>query len=131
MSPENAVKVYHNGVERVLAVLETMDQGNAVSNFEPLKQMVEERFVTMERRRKWYLLNKLFGLRPSQIARLEGLREASGVRALIIWVSDQLRSGEISLIETSPEEAEQAKARLDALRNNRRLRHAKKKTTVK
>jgi hypothetical protein len=41
--------------------------------------------------------------------------------------SDQLKAGEISLIETTPEESAAAKARLDEARKKRRERHAKKK----
>jgi hypothetical protein len=42
-------------------------------------------------------------------------------------VSDQLRAGEINLIETTPEETEAAKARLDTQRKKRRERHARQK----
>ena len=42
-------------------------------------------------------------------------------------VSDQLKAGEISLIETTPEETKAAKARLDEVRRKRRERHARKK----
>jgi len=49
---------------------------------------------------------------------------------LIIRVSDQLKAGEISLIETTPEEAKAGKARLDAVRAKRRERHAKKKQST-
>ncbi len=41
--------------------------------------------------------------------------------------SDQLKAGEISLIETTTEETEAAKARLDNQRKKRKERHAKKK----
>jgi len=76
----------------------------------------------------WYLLNKLFGLRPSEIAELEGLdKNNSSVRQLIIRVPDQLKAGEISLIETTPQESANAKARLDTHRKKRQERHAKKK----
>ena len=44
-----------------------------------------------------------------------------------IRVSDQLKAGEISFIETTPQESANAKARLDAFRAKRRERHAKKK----
>ena len=43
---------------------------------------------------------------------------------------DQLKAGEISLIETTPEEAEAAKTRLDTQRKKRRERHAKKKAAT-
>ena len=77
---------------------------------------------------KWYLLNKLFGLRPSEISEPEGIdRKSSSVRQLIIRTSDQLQAGELSLIEVTPAEKEAAKARLDTQRKKRRERHAKKK----
>ena len=77
---------------------------------------------------RYFLLNKLFGLRPSKIAKLEGLdKKSSSVRQLIIRVSDQLKTGKISFIETTPEEAEAAKARLDAHRKKRCEIHVRKK----
>ena len=42
-------------------------------------------------------------------------------------ISDQLKAGEIRLIETTPQESAAAKARLDEVRKKRRERHAKKK----
>lgn len=64
----------------------------------------------------------------SSIAEMEGLdKKNNSVRQLIIRVSDQLRAGEINLIETTPEETEAAKARLDTQRKKRRERHARQK----
>ncbi len=58
---------------------------------------------------------------------MEGLdRKNSSVRQLIIRVSDQLKAGEISLIEVTSEEAQAAKARLDAHNAKRRERYALK-----
>ena len=37
---------------------------------------MEERSGSIPKGQKWYLLNKLFGLRPSEIAELEGLEAA-------------------------------------------------------
>ncbi len=82
----------------------------------------------MPKGQKWYLLNKLYGLRPSEISELEGLdKKNSSVRQLIIRTSDQLQAEELSLIEVTPTEKEAAKARLDAHHKKRRERHAKKK----
>jgi hypothetical protein len=72
-------------------------------------------------------LNKLFGLWPSEIAEMEGMKGSSSVRQLIIRMSDQLKCGELSLIETTPEEAEEAKKRLDTQREKRRERYERKK----
>ena len=90
------------------------------------KKQVEQRFGSMPKGQKWYLLDKLSGLRPSEIAELEGMKGSSSVRQLKIRVSDQLEAGEINLIETTPEEAEASKARLDTQRKKRRQRYAKK-----
>ncbi len=62
----------------------------------------------------------------SEIAEMEGLdKRNSSVRQLIIRVSDQLKAGEINLMEVTPEEAQAAKARLDAHNAKRRERHAR------
>ena len=89
--------------------------------------MVEERSGSFPAGVKWFLLNKLFQMRPAEIARMEGVKNPSAVRGLIIRVSDQLRCGEICLFEKDPEEAEVAKARLEAKRAQRREDHAKNK----
>jgi len=128
MSKQTAIKTYHNAVNRVLAVIHAMDTGEVPTkqvNF--WKKKVEERSGSLPKGQKWYLLNKLFGLRPSEIAEMEGLdKNNSSVRQLIIRVSDQLKAGEISLIETTPQESANAKARLEAVRAKRRERHARK-----
>jgi len=77
---------------------------------------------------KWYLLNKLFGLRPSEISELEGIdKKSSSVRQLIIRTSDQFQAEELSLIEVTPAERKAAKACLGTHRKKCRERHAKKK----
>jgi hypothetical protein len=69
-------------------------------------------------------------VRPAEIARMEGVKNLSAVRGMIIRVSDQLRCGEISLFEKDPEEAEASKARLEAKRAKRRESHAKNKGQI-
>jgi hypothetical protein len=53
---------------------------------------------------------------------------SSSVRQLIIRVPDQLRAGEIRLIDATPEESAAAKLRLDEHREKRRERNLKPKT---
>jgi hypothetical protein len=116
-------------VQRLKEVLEALDGQRPTHNFEPWKQMVEERSGALPEGVRVYLLNKLFQLRPAEIARLEG-KEPSNVRGLIIRVSDQLRAGEISLFEFDRDEAEAAKARLDAKRKKRRERYARNRDRI-
>jgi hypothetical protein len=103
---------------------------DSIHNFEPWKRMVEERSGSFPLGVKWYLLNKLLGARPAEIARMEGVKNPHAVRGMIIRVSDQLRCGEISLFEVDQEEAEAAKARLEAKRTKRRERYAKNKDRI-
>ena len=91
------------------------------------KKQIEERSGKIPKGQKWFLLNKLFGIMPSEIAEMEGMKGSSAVRQLIIRVSDQLRAGEIRLIDTTPEEEAAAKLRLEEHRKKRRERHEKSK----
>ena len=128
MTADTARKTYHNAINRVLTVLEAMDRGTKTRKMDQYIKQIKQRSGSLPKGQKWYLLNKLFGLRPSEIAEMEGLdKNSSSVRQLIIRVSDQLKAGEIHLIETTPEESAAAKARLDEVRKKRRERHAKKK----
>jgi len=48
------------------------------------KKWVEERSGSLPKGQKWYLLNKIFGLRPSGIAELEGILKLLVINPLII-----------------------------------------------
>jgi len=110
--------------------VEALDGKEGPRNFEPWKKMVEERSGSFPLGVKWFLLNKLFQMRPAEIARMEGVKNPSAVRGLIIRVSDQLRCGEITLFEKDQEEAEKAKAKLDAQRKKRRARYARNREAI-
>jgi hypothetical protein len=110
-------------------VVEALDGKEGPRNFEPWKKMVEERSGSFPEGVRLYLLNKLFQLRPAEIAKLEG-KQPHAVRGMIIRVSDQLSCGEISFFEADPEEAEAAKAKLEAKRAKRRERYAKNKDRI-
>jgi len=129
MAEKNAKGTFHNSINRILAVIEAMDNGEALTKqFAFWKDKVKARTGDLPKGQKWYLLNKLFGLRPSEISELEGMdKKSSSVRQLIIRTSDQLQAGELSLIEVTQEEREAAKARLDTQRKKRRERHEKKR----
>jgi hypothetical protein len=121
MTEHNAIKTYHNAVKRVLELLKMMDAKPRA--MEQYQKQIEERSGKLPKGQKWFLLNKLFGIMPSEIAEMEGLKGSSAVRQLIIRVSDQLRAGEIRLIDTTPAEEAAAKGRLEAKRQERRARY--------
>lgn len=127
---EAARNIYHAAVKRLLDVVEALDGKEGPRNFEPWKKMVEERSGSFTAGMRWFLLNKLFQMRPAEISRMEGVKNPSAVRGMIIRVSDKLRCGEISLFEKDAKEAEAAKARLEAKRKTRRERYAKNKGQI-
>jgi hypothetical protein len=125
-SPDTARKIYRNGVKRVLELLQMMDE--KPRGMEQYQKQIEERSGKMPKGQKWFLMSKVFGIMPSQIAEMEGMKSSSSVRQLIIRVSDQLRAGEIRLIDATPEESAEAKKRLDEHREKRRERHERAKS---
>ena len=58
------------------------------------------------------------------------MKGSSSVRQLIIRVSDQLKAGEINLIDCTPKEAREAKERLETHRAKRRDRHKRNKDQI-
>jgi len=126
LSETDCVKRYSYATKRLLEVLKIMDSKIERDKNGKYLDRVNERSGSLPKGQKWYLLNKLFGLLPSEIAEMEGMKGSSSVRQLIIRVSDQIQAGEIILIEATPEESAAAKARLDKVRKKRRERYAKK-----
>ena len=130
ISEHSAIKIYYAAVKRLRAVLEAMDNEKEHRNLEHWTKQVADRSGTLKKGQKWFLLNKLFGLRPSEIAEMEGMKGSSSVRQLIIRVSDQLKAGEINLIDCTPKEATEAKERLETHRAKRRDRHNRNKDQI-
>jgi hypothetical protein len=103
VSVDVAQRRYYNAVQRLQAVVEALDGGkDSARNFEPWKKIVEVRSGNFPAGMRCFLLNKLFHMRPAEIARMEDVKHPSGVRGMIIRVSDQLSCGEISLFEKDP-----------------------------
>jgi hypothetical protein len=127
LSETDCIKRFSYATKRLLEVLKIMDSKIEKDKNNKYLKQVQERSGSLPKGQKWYLLNKLFNLLPSEIAEMEGMPGSSSVRQLIIRVSDQLAAGEIKLIEVTPEESAAAKTRLDEVRKKRRERHAKKK----
>jgi hypothetical protein len=139
MTVDTAQSIYRNAMDRVLEILNLIESDKPLDLSHYRKRM-EERSGRIPKDQKYFLLNKLFGVMPSEIAEMEGLKGASSVKQLIIRVSDQLRAGEIRLIDLTPEHAaaqvkerraEQRKARyhqdLEASRAKQRERYQLKK----
>ena len=131
VSVDTARKIYHRALGRIHAVLALMDQGEKYKTKRRYAERVAKRSGMLQKGQRWFLLNKLFQIPPSEIAKMEGVKKgSSSVRQLIIRVSDQLKAGEINLIDFSPQEATEAKERLEVHRAKRRDHHNRNKDQI-
>ena len=112
MTVENVRGNYHNGKKRLFEVLEALGTGKP-RKLEHIRQKVEKQSGALTCGQRWYLLNKLFDLAPSEIAVFEGLKNSKPVYTAIKNVSDQIEAGELNLFEVDPAKAEEAKRTRD------------------
>lgn len=119
ITPEQVYTRYEQAKKRLFDILEFLDSSRPLK-LQGVWEQIEARSGSLPKGQRYFLMSKVFMLTPSQIAELEGLKNADSVSALIIRVSDQLRAGEIELFPTSSSEKIEAKARLDAVRERRR-----------
>jgi len=103
LDEHDCIKRYSSSVKRLMEVLKIMDSKIEKDRRAKYLKKIQERSGSLPKGQKWYLLNKLFGLLPSEIAEMEGIKGSSSVRQLIIRVSDQLAAGEIKLIQQDDE----------------------------
>jgi hypothetical protein len=97
-----ARQMHNQAVRRLREALKNMDSYKG-KNFDAFRAKVEERSGAFPEGLRLYFLNKLFQLRPAEIAKLEG-KAPSTIKGMIIRVSDKLRAGKISLFEFTDEE---------------------------
>jgi hypothetical protein len=99
-----ASNIYQDAAKKIYKILDVLErERRARYKLEPIKEKVDKITGSLPKNQKFYLLNKLFGLDPDVIARLEENKiTASKVSQMIIRVSDKLRCGEICLFEVTP-----------------------------
>lgn len=126
ISVEMARSHFNKAIKKIDRILDALDSPE-MKSMEFARQKVHG-VGTIPKAQKYFLLNRLFGLIPSEIASMEGLKSPEAVRKLIIRVSDKYATGEIQLIEIEQGDQEQARQRLDAKRvYHRKLHQGKKK----
>jgi DNA-directed RNA polymerase specialized sigma24 family protein len=129
MSPQRVYEYYHQAKRRIFDILEHLDSKKRLK-LNQYWEKIEARTGHMTKGRRWYLMSKVFMLTPSQIAEITG-ESADSISALIRRTADQLKAGEIELVNVSQAEAEAAKARLDSQRKKGRKRRANNKILPK
>lgn len=116
---------FNKAVQKIDRILDALDSPE-MKSMEFARKKVHG-VGAIPKAQKYFLLNRLFGLIPSEIAQMEGLKSAEAVRKLIIRVSDKYATGEIQLIETEQGDQQQARQRLEAERAYHREYVAAKK----
>jgi len=81
---------YAQARKRVFDILEHLDAARPLK-LEKFWKQIEARSGSLPKGQRWFLMSKVFMLTPTQIAEIEGLKNADSVSALIIRVSDQSR----------------------------------------
>jgi hypothetical protein len=123
-SPQGASHIYNQAVRRILEVLERLDKAKYREYW---RKEAAQRSEELPPATRYFLLNRLLGFNPSEIARMVD-RDSSVVSKLIIRFSDKLRAGEIRLIDATPSERQAAEERLDAHRAKRRKPYPDKRS---
>lgn len=114
--------LYHHAVNRVFEVLEALDREKALVNFKTKAKQMEQRSGSLTKGVRWFLMNKVFGLSPPEIAKLENVKTQFLVNRQISLTYDKLIAGELDLFENdpSPYEIEAARSRLEHKRRKHR-----------
>jgi len=120
MSEPKVHEYYQQAKRRIFDILEHLDSARPLK-LERFWKQIEQRSGLLPLGQRYFLMSKVFMLTPSQIAEIEGLKNADSVSVLINRVSDQLRAKEIELFPATELEATTAKERLDRNRERRRV----------
>jgi hypothetical protein len=129
---EKAVReLYRRAKLKILEILEAIDNRRHVERF--FDQSLTEFFTKGQR---WFLLHRLFGLRLTAIAELDGA-EVGNVKNAVQEVEDRLVAGErcgngngieLPRPPVSPRQVAFARERIERKRARRRAEHAARKT---
>ena len=127
-SVENVRSYYHSAVLLLLQLLKDVDS-NRVRKLNHIKKQIDKRSGSLQKGQRWFLINKLFDLTPSQIAEFEGLSNSKPVYKAIKYTSDRIAAGKLEIFKPDPKTMEAAKARLEAKKakdNDYRTRNIEK-----
>jgi len=75
---------------------------------------------------RWFLMNKVFGLIPTEIMEFEGLSSPRPIAHAIQTVADKIMAGELEIFKPDAESRKAAKARLEAKRAKARAYQRKR-----
>ena len=118
VSIQTAKSTYHKAEARIYKLLQNLDA--AAPDLTHYKQLAERSSEKMPKGVKVFLMHHVFGLRSSEIMEILSIKSPSYITNQIKRVSDLIRSGELNLIESTPQEQAEAKARLESQRKQRR-----------
>jgi hypothetical protein len=92
---------YHAGKQRLLEVIAALDSSKPIK-LDHFREQIAKRSGSLPNGQRWYLLNKLFGLTPAEIAKFEDIKTSKPVYKAIKYVSDRIEAGELDLFQIDP-----------------------------
>ena len=115
----DADRVYHlfrDSTDRLIEALAVLDKRRAVIDDVKVRLAISEKASgSMPKMHKWFLLNKVFGLLPREIAEMDGA-DVKTVCGRIKDVADKVMAGQLTFMDPTPEQIEAAKARIEQKR---------------
>lgn len=113
---EQVRHLYKDSVKRLLKALEVMDKRQAVVDDVQSRLAISEKATgKLTKTQIWFLLNKVFGLLPREIAEMEGANIKT-VCARIKDVYDRVVTGDVIFTDPTPEQIEAAHQRIEKKR---------------
>jgi len=116
--------LYKDSVGQLLKALKVMDNRRSIVDDAKSRLAISEKASgKMPKTHKWFLLNKVFGLLPREIAEMYDAN-VSTVCGRIKDVADKVIAGQITFMDPSPQEVKQAQGRIEAKRSRDRKQWA-------
>ena len=116
---------YSKAVQLLFKILAEMDSGKK-RVLKETKKRIEKRSGSIPDNQRWFLMNKVFGLIPTEIMEYEGLSSPRPIAHAIQTVGDRIAAGELEIFKPDAETMQAAKARLEAKRAKARAYQKKK-----
>ncbi len=114
--------IYYEAKETLLAGLKILEQRRrVVDDVESRLKISEKATGKMPKTHKWFLLNKVFGLLPREIAEMDDAKVTT-VCARIKDVADRVMTGNLIFLDPTPDQIEKAQGRIDKKRARDRKR---------
>lgn len=111
--------IYNNAKNRILHALKLSDE--RTPTIHKAKRFIDDngKANALPKNQKHWLLSKVFGLTHAEIEQIDGTRQST-IRQNIIYVTDRLRTGQMTILDSTEGEIRESQVRLDKMNERNR-----------